>query len=214
LDERGALIGLEDLQAPLRQAVRAALAAQRVEVPGDLKELAGESSTLLSATEDVESFRLISPVGRIIRSARPTFRWRPLEGGGASYRINVTDEELNEVAVSEALTATEWRVPHELRRGTTYLWQVTALREGKEIVAPVLPAPQAKFKVLGRAEDEELGRLERSHPKSHLTLGVLYARAGLLSEAQREFQSLLKANPKSPAPRRLLESVAAPRKAP
>lgn len=210
LDERGALLGLEDLRAPLRQAVRAALVAQKVEVPDDLKELAGESSTLLSATKDVEAFRLISPVGRIVRGARPTFRWHPLAGGGASYRINVTDEDLNEVAVSEALTATEWRIPRELRRGTTYLWQVTAIKEGKEIVAPVLPAPPAKFKVLGRAEDEELKRLEKSHPKSHLALGVLYARAGLLEEARREFQSLVKANPKSGVTRRLLESAVAP----
>jgi hypothetical protein len=40
-----------------------------------------------------------------------------------------------------------------------------------------------------------------------LTLGILYAQSGLLDDAEREFQALLRANPQSPLVRKLLRIV-------
>jgi hypothetical protein len=84
---------------------------------------------------------------------------------------------------------------------------VTATADGKEILSPTAAAPEAKFAVLGQDEAEELERARLSVPDSHLTLGVLYARAGLLDEAEREFRLLVEANPKSPAASKLLRSL-------
>jgi len=42
---------------------------------------------------------------------------------------------------------------------------------------------------------------------SHLFLGLLYGREGLLHDAEREFRSLAEQNPDSPVARRLLASV-------
>jgi lipopolysaccharide biosynthesis regulator YciM len=69
------------------------------------------------------------------------------------------------------------------------------------------PAPEAKFKVLEKSKAEELDRVRKSYPRSHLILGSLYERAGLLDDAEREFQSLVSANPKSTVARKLLRNV-------
>ncbi|MGH9882254.1 MAG: tetratricopeptide repeat protein [Pyrinomonadaceae bacterium] len=45
-----------------------------------------------------------------------------------------------------------------------------------------------------------------------MTRGTLYARAGLLDDAERELRALLAANPKSPTARKLLQSVRAIRR--
>src|SRR6185369_10205495 len=113
--------------------------------------------------------------------------WLPLSGA-SSYRVTVTDADLNEVAISEPLTALEWKLATPLRPGAIYFWQVTALKDGKAITSPVLPAPQAKFKVLAPTQAAEVRRASQSYAGAHLALGVLYVRAGLLAAAQQEFQ--------------------------
>jgi hypothetical protein len=141
-----------------------------------------------------------------VETANPTFSWAPLSGA-SSYAVAVTDDKLNEVASSGPLTGTEWRPPAPLKRGAVYSWQVTALMDGQAVTSPELPAPQAKFMILDRASSEELRRFRAAAPRHHLGLGVLYARAGLLDEAEREFRALVEANPRSDAARKLLQKV-------
>jgi hypothetical protein len=57
----------------------------------------------------------------------------------------------------------------------------------------------------------ELNQLKKSD--SHLALGIFYARVGLVTESEREFQKLVQLNPQSELPRRLLQSVRNLRKA-
>jgi hypothetical protein len=92
------------------------------------------------------------------------------------------------------------------------LWQVTAVKDGKEIISPTAPAPEARFKVLEKAKADELTVVERVGPGSHLARGTLYARAGLLDDAERELRALLAANPKSSTARKLLQSLQAIRR--
>jgi hypothetical protein len=84
---------------------------------------------------------------------------------------------------------------------------VKAIKAGEEITAPRPPAPQAKFRVLDQAKANELARARRTHASSHLTLGLLYADAGLLREAEQEFRLLQRANPNSDLARNLLRQV-------
>lgn len=206
LDEEGNLSGLENLPPSAREAVKQALTARKIESSAALGDLRDKPGTLLGENADADVLKLIGPIGLVMRNRRPVFRWQPL-AGASSYTVVVTDARLNEVATSGPLTAAEWRMPLDLSRGRVYFWQVTARKNGLEITAPVLPAPRAKFKVLSRAENEELKRLERSPRRSNLALGVLYARAGLFDEAERELQALVRANPNAIAARQLLESV-------
>ncbi len=48
---------------------------------------------------------------------------------------------------------------------------------------------------------------KKKYGNSRLLLGILYADAGMLDEAEREFQALLKKNPGSALARKLLRKV-------
>jgi hypothetical protein len=149
---------------------------------------------------------LSNPIGNIIQSDRPTFRWRTLKDA-ESYVVEVYDANFNKVASSQPTQKTEWTSNAPLKRGAIYQWQVTAIKDGQEIKSPVRPAPEAKFKVLDAARADEIEQAKRKYKNSHLLLGILYANAGLLQEAENEFQVLLKQNPKSEAARKLLQKV-------
>jgi hypothetical protein len=148
----------------------------------------------------------LSPVGTLVSTDRPTFRWKPL-AGATSYSVDVYDSNLRNVERADRISTTDWTPSKALERNQTYTWQVTAIKNGEELSSPVPPAPEAKFKVLEKSKAEELDRVRKSYPASHLIPGSLYERAGLLDDAEREFQSLVSANPKSTVARKLLENV-------
>jgi len=102
---------------------------------------------------------------------------------------------------------TAWTVTPPLARGQSYSWQVKAIKDGQQFQAPKPPAPQARFRVLGGQQADEIVRARRSYGSSHLVLGLMYARAGLLDEAARELRALQSANPNSDVARRLLASI-------
>lgn len=209
VDQKGTLTGLERLPLRIQERVGAALRTGKLEQSPALAQLASEPSTLLGNSSDGLPFGLVGPLGQIVRTQQPTLRWRAL-AGAESYKVIVTDAELNQVAASAPLTTTEWRVTKPLPPGGIYSWQVTALKDGAEIISPVMPAPQAKFKVLDSATTRMLAQAERAYSDSHLTLGVLYAEAGLLEEAERELRILVRDNPGADIAQKLLQSLRRP----
>ena len=210
VDKQGALAGLERLPLPIQQKVRAALQAGKLEPSPALAQLASAPSTLLGKSGDGLPFRLVGPVGEVVRSEQPTLRWHAL-AGAQSYTVSVTDADLNEVATSPPLNTTEWRISKPLKDGGIYSWQVTALKDGVKITSPVLPAPQAKFKVIDRSTSEMLQQARRTYPDSHLTLAVLYAEAGLIDEAEQELRAVVRDNPRASIAQKLLRQVQAMR---
>jgi len=62
-----------------------------------------------------------------------------------------------------------------------------------------------KFAILSSNDLNELNQLKKSD--SHFALGIFYARVGLVTDAEREFQKLIQLNPQSALPRKLLQSV-------
>ncbi len=211
LDKSGNLAGLESLSPSIQQKVKTTLTAQRAETPRLLAQLIPDNLSTVRGGAGNLPFTLLNPVGTVVRSDRPTFRWQPL-AGALHYTIAVFDKDFNEVATSEPLTATEWTPAQPLKRGVVYTWQVTALKDGKEITVPSTPAPEARFRVLEQSAFESLERAQSQHPTSHLTLGILYAQAGLLDDAEREFEALVNANPQSAVAQKLLNNVKALRR--
>lgn len=212
LDKQGNVGGLPSLPPSVQADVKTTLTAQQVKTPKVLlAQLIGEGGTTRGTVSDGMPFVILVPVGTAVQTDRPTFRWQPLNGA-TSYKVTVFDADFNAVAKSEDLTTTEWTPSQPLPRGEVYQWQVTALKDGKEVASPTAPAPEAKFKVLEQNKAEAIEQIKRKHSNSHLTLGVLYAQAGMLDDAEREFQALLNANPKSPVAQKLLNDVRAVRR--
>ncbi len=208
VDGRGNVNGLDALTAADRQAVSQALTTQRVETPSALASLTGSVAMLRGGSVEGVSFPIVGPVGTVVATERPTLRWGKLEGA-TTYEVSVFDRNFRKVAASQPQTGTEWVVTTPLPRGDVYTWQVKAIKNGEAVTSPEAPAPEAKFMVLDATKAEELERARERYAGSHLTLGTLYARAGLLDEAEREFELLLRDNPKSPVARKLLQSVRA-----
>ncbi|MBC8029781.1 MAG: hypothetical protein H7Z16_06700 [Pyrinomonadaceae bacterium] len=205
LDQGGKLTGLEEFDESAQQMARAALAGEALAKPDVLDNLSPPPIKLLGQP-DADGFQLISPLSRVVTEQRPNLRWREFKGA-TSYVVSLFDNNFNRVAKSPPLSKPTWRLAVPLQRGQTYSWEVTAVKDGEEITAPVAPAPRAQFRVLEADKLNALTKLKGQRPASHLALGLTYARLGLIPEAESEFRQLLKENPDSALAKKLLRTV-------
>jgi len=174
--------------------------------PPELVALIGKPGTLLGQAHFQDSFALLSPVGTFVEDVQPTFQWQPLAGATA-YEVSVFDSALNQVAESGQISALAWKANIPLQRMRVYLWQVTATKNGEQIVAPTPPAPEAKFEIIGQAQAKELEHLRSSQPDAHLELGIAYVRDGLLDEAERELQLVPASNANHDLAQKFIEDL-------
>ena len=198
---------LNDGEVPpaYQNRVKEVLTSQRIGKSSQLQGLTRPSSTLMGSNNQPE-FSVLEPTGSVSLTDRPAFRWSEMEGA-TGYVVEIYDDQFKLAASSPQLTNRSWTIPQPLPRGKVYSWQVKAIKDGQEITWPRPPAPQAKFRILDQSKANELARARRAYSSSHLTLGLLYADAGLLREAEHEFRLLLRANPNSPLARTLLRQV-------
>jgi hypothetical protein len=203
--EQGNFTGFEEMSPKYEHLLKSVLLEQQVRKPAIPKELFPEKDVLMGKPDQQKFFPLLYPTRKIIESERPTLKWGALEGA-TSYSVTIYDANSNQVAKSPKLSTLTWTPPEPLKRGVIYFWEVTAIKDGKEVIAPSAPVPQAKFKVLEQAKSDEINNAIRTY-NSHLLTGTLYAKAGLLDDARREFKALLAENPKSKLAQRLLRSV-------
>lgn len=206
LDQGGKLTGLDEFDESAQKMARAALAGEALAKPSVLDDLASPNIKLLGDSPSETAFQLIGPLGRTVTEQRPNLKWRELKGA-TSYVVSLFDNNFNRVAESPPLSKPTWRLAVPLQRGQTYSWEVTAVKDGKEITAPVAPAPRAQFRVLEADKLNALTKLKGQRPASHLALGLTYARLGLIPEAESEFRQLVKENPDSALAKRLLRTV-------
>jgi hypothetical protein len=207
LDREGNLSGVERLPPPYQRMVKRVLADQRLEKSPLLAGLTRPGNSVIRGGDDRgDKFSVIEPVGKVILSDHPTFRWSRLDGA-TSYVVEIYDDKLALVATSPRLTDLSWTGAQSLQHGAIYSWQVKTIKDGQEFVTPRAPAPQATFRILDQAKANELVQARRAYASSHLTLGLLYAQAGLLDEAERELRALQTANPNSAIVSRLLANV-------
>ena len=184
--------------------IETALIAKALTMPPDIEMLDRTPSISVRGNHaSTQSFKIVRPFATVIDDDRPTFSWTGLDGA-TNYTVSIFDARLHLVRTSEPLTETRWRTPDRLKAGIVYTWAVTALKDGREIVAPAPPA-RAEFRLLEKSELTKLSGMV-SMTESHAARGVLYARAGLLDKAEKEFQTHLVLLPDERV-KRLLEIV-------
>jgi hypothetical protein len=207
VDKAGNISGLDDVSASMRNEIAQVLVSGRIDRPAILKGLSGEDSALRGSGAG-QSFNLIAPSRSVILSNRPTFKWKSVPGATA-YTVFVNDSGGQIVAKSDPLAPdpTEWLVTKPLKRGEIYAWTVAAVVDGKEKISPGPSAPEMKFQILSDANLGQLNQLKQV--RSHLALGVFYARTGMIAEAEREFQTVVRQNPRSEAATKLLKEIRA-----
>jgi hypothetical protein len=205
IDKAGNVSGLDEIPQDRRREILEALLAENIKAPATRTELAG-GPLVLRGPDNSPTFRLRSPARTVIISDRPSFEWEKL-AGATSYRVSVGDLNGHEIAKSEELSADRmtWTPPTSLKRGEIYVWEVEATIHGKKIVSPGASAAQMKFKILSVSSAQELEQLRKA--RSHLALGIFYAREGMVAEAEHEFQILVRDNPHSPVLKKLQSQI-------
>jgi len=205
LDKSGNINGIDDAPAETRRDVADALRTERIEQPSVLTDLTPGSSALRGNGASGAPFRLLSPARAVIIESRPVFKWEELTGA-SSYRIYVLDSKGQVLVKSEVPpTIREWKLSDPIERGNIYSWVVVAIVDGKEIVSPGPSAPEVKFQVLSASNLQRLVQLRLT--RSHLALGVFYAKVGLLAEAEHELGELVRLNPNVQVAKQLLRSA-------
>jgi len=184
------LAGLATLSKDDQALVMSGASGAVVSLPEFFAGLKGAPEVLMgSSVTAAATFDLISPVATGVSSDRPTFEWQPLTGA-SGYVVSVFDETGNLVARSQTVDAPHWMPADPLPRERTYVWQVTTSRGGTTIVMPAPPAPQARFHVIDAHTADQLQRIQRDYPSSHLLLGILYARAGMPAAAIQQLDQV------------------------
>jgi hypothetical protein len=209
LDKVGNVTGVESLPAESRVVVKSALEGAQLNRPDVLDEVATAPASVRGASESEKPIKIVYPTSAVIAETRPKLRWAASKTATA-YRIEIADEGFHQVAKSQDLPAntSTWTTTSSLRRGMVYTWTIRAVNRNGE---SSLVTSQGKFKVLPKDRNNKLNRL-RSASQSHLALGLFYAHEGMTAQAEREFGILLKQNPDSGIPKRLLSEVRSWRK--
>lgn len=174
-------------------ALQLALASQKLERAPVLDRLIAKRGVLLGTPAEGKTFDILAPMGTVVVTDRPAFRWQPVRGA-TSYRVSVFDENFEKVTESPDLPAPEWQPGDPLPRGRVFNWQVTAKVGGETVRAPVPPAAEARFQVVSEDAATQIETARREHPENHLLLAVLCAKAGALDESAKEVDALAATN--------------------
>ncbi len=190
----------------LDNVVAESIQKQSVNTPSSLNDLNSRESTLMGSNDGAEKFILFTPQGTVVQSVRPTFRWQSLEGA-EGYTVYLLDTNFNLLQKSELIKVENWTATKPLKRGQTYIWQVIANKDGKEITSPVAPAKEARFKVLEGKKNNELQGYLKTKKNNHLALGIVFAHKGLLDEAERELKLAINAGQQFSLAQKLLSEI-------
>jgi hypothetical protein len=201
LRANGSVTGVR-VPAGLESSLAEALRSGQVRVPAPRADLAVAPVTAMGPAGDAAPFGPVQPLSTLVRSDRPTLRFTP-HPRATGYVVSIYDLDLEKVAASGTLHATEWTPDRPLRRGRTYLWQIEARTPEGRVAAPAPPAAEARFHVATADVVAPLDEVVRTG--SLLAAGVALAEAGFAQEAAEQFEQLVALNPESAEAKKLLE---------
>lgn len=186
-----------DLESVVAASVNRKIRTGRL--PADMK-LAMNPETLRGSAGNVD-IRKTSPAASGMLSSQPQFKWDAVDGA-ESYRIQVSSAD-GTTAVDTVTSATSFRTEKKLPAGA-YVWTVS-VRMGE--LAEWQASKAQSFRILSQSDAELLSIAKRKYAGSHLVMGTVYERLGMIDEATREYQALVKENPGSPLAEKLLSGV-------
>lgn len=175
--------------------------------PEALAQLRERQHTLMGESEPSRRFGVLAPLGEVVLDTSPIFRWQSVAGATA-YVVAIFDADFNPVQSSPPVRGTQWTPNRPLKRGQIYKWQVTAtLSDGNTVQLPRPPSPEARFLILDQKKADELAQFQKTHPESHVVLGILYVQAGLLDQGQQELLQISQNDPDHNLAQNLLKSI-------
>ncbi|MBX7223372.1 MAG: zf-HC2 domain-containing protein [Blastocatellia bacterium] len=165
-----------------------------------------QPGTLLGKTPQELEVKIVGPWTTFVAETQPILRWETGNQGGTTV-VTIFDAQYNQIAQSPPLSETSWQVPFELAPGQFYSWEVSTTVNGKTVVAPLPPSPEARFKVLSRMERKALeGQLEKAGNEP-VQRGLALVQAGCVEAAEREFALVSPHHPQAAAVRKLVRTL-------
>ena len=207
------------VDAPERRSLRTG----HLDFPSLLASLAKTSGQTMGGGGE-EPIALYRPQGTFVASLRPAFAWKavPL---AAKYRLTCIPQNQNQddapppYIIPAKANASKpefvWTIPTDapaLQPATTYTWTVQALDADENHLAGSSKQEELFFRTLTPAELDEIQRKRRKYADNPLSMGALYARLGVLEEAEQAFARYLRINPQNTTVRRMLKQVQAQQK--
>jgi len=171
-----------------------------ITTPRVILALRDEPSQVKGSAPTNDVLKMQCPVGTAIDTATPEFQWAA-RSNATGYVVSViaNDRTGREVARSEVIPASgaetslyHWRLPENtpLERGETYHWHVIALINDNGAHLTTNDESAAKFFVLSKNESENLAASKADAGGSQLVTGLLDLHAGLLDDAEKQFDGL------------------------
>jgi hypothetical protein len=142
----------------------------------------------------------LQPSGTVVESQTPTLRWNAAAGERFIVTVVCDDVRADKSGLTEG---GHWTVSKPLPRGATCAWQLE--RAGDHAILPRPPAPQPIFRVLDAASAEEIGRAKKK--SDDLVIGLLYARAGVQSDALEHLHAWLQQHPSDDSAAAIARSI-------
>ena len=176
----------------------------RFELPAEILSFVAASREQ-GPGEDNVALRLQDPVDTCIENRQPVLAAAP-DKNATSPKIVVIDLDGNEVPVKR-VSDWSWRPAAPLKPGTVYQWSVEARLSGRTVVSPV-----ASIRVLSATEAARFAEQRELYAKQPLLLAAIYARAGLLDEAETALKYALKEHPGHSLAQGLLRDLRSTRK--
>lgn len=221
------------LVVPLGATESQALATHHLTLPTQQIAALQSNRVQMGGHEKPNAVPLLSPVGTFVSSLRPTLRWKPFPDA-ARYEVRVADVAENTLkahSVLQRVNDTEWSVSSSqpgagqtgtetvmqpqgtewtlsaqsaLEPGKIYRWSVKAFDAGGKLLAS---EGEGRFGTLDAQAQEEIESKRRLYASVPLVLGTVYARYGLLAEAEAAFQQALANKPDDNTARQWLEQI-------
>jgi len=197
LDGTGALISGVPLPPGAAELLTRALRSGRLpEGPAQLLKEPRETLRSNAIGVSEPTLKALYPDGVRVVSDRPEFHWSP-PSDAVSYRVSVTDDDLNEIAHSGLLHEPAWVPDAPLPRLRPLLWQVSVLRRAVWTTSPAPPETAPRFEIISKEMALRIEEARAANPPSHLLLAILYAQAGMDQDTAGEIDAISRLNPGS-----------------
>lgn len=198
----------ESLPSNYREIIKHVVAEQSLEMPG-LMALRGYREIPVNDSDfgDESTSNLVSPIDVVVWSLQPTLRWQVVQEA-ITYQVEVYQSDTSaRIVASKFLKETNWQLSLPLQRGNSYYWRLWVTKENQRISIPQPPTPAPQFKVLEQNKVEQLNEAKKLLSDFPLLLGILYAHAGLLEEAELELTKSINNNQELQLAKKLLQSL-------
>jgi hypothetical protein len=200
----GRVSGLDNYDAAWREAAGDAF-QKGLPLPAEFERLANAASANGRGDQRL-SAAILRPYLTAVQETQPELVWKGSQDANR-YRVEVFEVGGADPVRVEETVSSVWRVSPPLTRGTIYWWRVAYLVGNRTLSTPSSNETPAVFCVISDETVQRIKVEERNLSDSQFLLGLLYAREGLLDDAEAKWSQLEKENSGSELVGKLLTSL-------